>query len=159
MTLVVRGIDALDPDLVDSDAYPNLALSHHTAIETIVSSAGKPSTHELWPTIITGLSPSEHGLRLDDGVAWESPVLAFGSRVADALLPDGLQTWLGAWLLNNTAWDAFRTLASYYGERSIDTVFDGVKSVAFGVRNYVVDPDALDREHQLRRAGVHARQI
>jgi len=62
MILVVMGIDALDPDLVGPDAHPNLALSHHTAIETIVSSAGKPSTHELWPTIITGLPPSEHGL-------------------------------------------------------------------------------------------------
>ncbi|MDR9432190.1 MAG: alkaline phosphatase family protein, partial [Natronomonas sp.] len=66
-------------------------------------------------------------------------------------LPDGPQTWLGAWLLNNTAEDAFRTPATYYGERGIDTVFDGVNSVAVGVPNYVVDPDVQDREHQLRR--------
>jgi hypothetical protein len=46
MTLVVMGIDALDPDLVDPDAHPNLALSHHTAIETIVSSASEPSARE-----------------------------------------------------------------------------------------------------------------
>jgi hypothetical protein len=30
MTLVVMGIDALDPDLVDPDDHPNLALLHHT---------------------------------------------------------------------------------------------------------------------------------
>jgi predicted AlkP superfamily phosphohydrolase/phosphomutase len=151
MTLVVLGIDALDPDLVDPDAHPNLTLAAHRAIDTIVSSSGEPSTHELWPTIITGLPPAEHGLELDDGVAWENPLLAALSSVADYAVPDGLQTRLGAWLLTNTDADAFRVPATYYAEEGIETVFDGREATAIGVPNYVVDPDTEDREHQLRR--------
>lgn len=151
MTLVVLGVDALDPDLVDPEKHQNLTLSSHKPIDTIVSAAGSPSTHELWPTIITGLPPEEHGLILNDGVAWENPVLASGSRIADYLLPSGVQTRLGAWLLNNTDQDAFRTPATYYAEYGLETVFDDTESLAIGVPNYVVDPDSEDREHQLRR--------
>lgn len=152
MTLVVLGIDALDPELVDSERHPNLTLESHRVIETIVSSSGEPSTHELWPTIITGLEPAEHGLKLDeDGVAWGNPILDFGSRVADYVLPDGLQTRIGAWLLNRTEADAFRTPATYYAKNGISTVFDNRGAKAIGVPNYVVDPDETDREHQLRQ--------
>ncbi|WP_226012970.1 alkaline phosphatase family protein [Halomicrobium salinisoli] len=152
MTLVVLGIDALDPDLVDPGEHPNLCLDHHRSIDTIDSHAGEPSTHELWPTIITGLSPADHGLELDDGVAWENPLLRHGSALADRLLPDALQTRIGAWLLTNTDADAFRTPATYYEERGVETVFDGRDAKPIGIPNYVVDPDAEDREHALRRS-------
>ena len=151
MTLVVLGLDALDPGLVDPDAHPNLTLDAHRAIDTIDSVAGEPSTHELWPTIITGLRPPQHGLELGDGVAWGNPILEFGSDVADRLLPDGLQSRLGAWLLTNTGTDAFRTPATYYPENGLSTVFDGREALPVGVPNYVTDPDAEDREHRLRR--------
>lgn len=153
MVLVVLGIDALDPELVDPEDYPNLVLNAHSSIDTISSSAGEPSTHELWPTIITGLSPDEHGLTLnDDGVSWGNPILTVGSMVADYIMPDSLQSRIGAWLLTNTKADAFRTPASYYAENSIGTLFDGFKSAAIGVPNYVVDSDTEDREHNLRRS-------
>lgn len=151
MTVVVLGIDALDPDLVRTDEHPGLALAAHGSIDTIVSSAGEPSTHELWPSIVTGLPPEDHGLVLDDGVAWENPLLAMGSRVADVVLPDGLQTRIGAWLLDNTEADAFRTPSTYYAERGISTLFDDYDCETIGIPNYVTDPDEEDREHQLRR--------
>jgi predicted AlkP superfamily pyrophosphatase or phosphodiesterase len=151
MTLVVFGIDALDPALVDSNTHPHLTLTEHSSIETISSSTGEPSTHELWPTIITGLRPDEHGLTLDDGVAWESPVLRAGSKASDYVLPDSVQTQLGALLLNRTSEDAFRTPASYYADNGLTTVFDGREVQTIGIPNYVVDPDTDDREHQLRR--------
>jgi hypothetical protein len=151
MTVVVFGIDALDPGLVDPGEHPNLTLDAHRAIETIQSVAGEPSTHELWPTIITGLPPAEHGLELDDGVAWENPILRTGSTVADSVLPDSVQTRVGAWLLNNTEEDAFRMPASYYEERGLSTLLDGPTREAIGVPNYVVDGDSEDREHQLRK--------
>ena len=152
MTVVVFGIDALDPDLVDPEAHPNLALARHETIETILSSVGRPSTHELWPTIITGLPPAEHGLLIDDGVAWESPLIRAGSDAADYVLPDALQAKIGAWLLNRTAEDAFRIPASYYEENDLSTVFDDRESRAIGVPNYVVDENSKDREHELRRS-------
>jgi hypothetical protein len=151
MVLVVLGIDALDPELVAPADHPNLTLERYHAIETIDSIEGEPSTHELWPTIITGLSPEEHGLQLDDGVAWENPLLRYGSAMANYLLPDGLQTKIGAWLLNNTGEDAFRVPATYYEDNGLSTVFDGREAATIGIPNYVVDPENEDREHSLRR--------
>ena len=151
MTVVVFGIDALDPELVDEQTHPNLTLDHHAPIETLVSTTGEPSTHELWPTIITGLHPSEHGLQLDDGVAWQNPLLKHGSTVADYVMPQSLQSRIGAWLLNNTSEDAFREPATYYRENGLSTVFDGYESKAIGVPNYVTNPEEEDREHTLRR--------
>lgn len=151
MVLVVLGIDALDPELVDTADHPNLTLASHHPIATIDSIEGEPSTHELWPTIITGLSPDEHGLQLDDGVAWESPLLRYGSVAATYLLPNTVQTKAGAWLLNNTAEDAFRVPATYYLDNDLTTVFDGREAVTIGIPNYVVEPDTEDREHSLRR--------
>jgi len=151
MTVVVVGIDALDPEIVDPSVHPNLALDAHAAIDTLVSSTGEPSTHELWPTIISGLRPDEHGLMLDDGVAWENPLFAYGSRIADFVLSAPLQTKLGAWLLDNTSEDAFRVPATYYSRNGIETIFDGHSAEAIGIPNYVTAPDDEDREHQLRR--------
>lgn len=150
MTIVILGVDALDPDLVDRDRHPNLTLSNHKSIETIVSSAGEPSTHELWPTIITGLTPDEHGIKLDDGVAWENSAIRYASRFADFLLPDSIQSKIGAWLLDNTETDAFRMPATYYRRNGISTMFDDTASRAIGVPNYVTDRDEYDHEHLLR---------
>lgn len=151
MTIVVFGIDALDPQLVDPDKHPNLTLDSYHTIDTISSAAGEPSTHELWPTIITGLTPDQHGLKLDDGVAWENPILDIGSTIADFTLPDSLQTKIGSWILTNTDADAFRTPATYYEENGLSTIFDSYKSKPIGIPNYVIDPTKEDREHQLRR--------
>jgi predicted AlkP superfamily pyrophosphatase or phosphodiesterase len=150
MTVAVFGIDALDPDLVDPEIHPHLTLAGYKTIKTLSSSKGEPSTHELWPTIITGLRPEEHGLMLKDGVAWESSVLRAGSKASDYVLPNSIQTQLGALLLNRTSEDAFRTPASYYEDNGLTTVFDDRTAKAIGIPNYVVDPDSEDREHQLR---------
>lgn len=152
MTLVVLGLDALDPDLVDPDSHPDLVLDCHREIETITSSTGEPSTHELWPTIITGLTPPEHGIELGSGgVGWSNPWLRFASSLADHLVPDPLQRQFGAWILNNTQRDAFRIPATYYRDKEISTVFDDFESRAIGIPNYVVDPSERDREHHLRQ--------
>lgn len=151
MTVVVFGIDALDPAFVEPETHPHLSLSGVRRIETIESESGEPSTHELWPTIITGLRPTEHGLTVaDDGVAWGNAVLNAGSHIADYLVPDTVQSRIGAWLLTNTGFDAFRTPATYYADEGIETVFDGRAAKAIGVPNYVVDTDRADREHVLR---------
>lgn len=152
MTVVVLGLDALDPDLVDEKDHPNLTLAAHRPIETISSSKGEPSTHELWPTIFTGLEPEEHGLVLDeDGVAWGNPLLRIGSTVSDYALPDRIQRKIGEWILTNTEEDAFRTPASYFEEQAISTIFDDFESKPIGIPNYVIDTDSGDREHILRQ--------
>lgn len=151
MTVVVFGIDALDPELVDQKDHPHLTLKEYKPIKTILSSKGDPSTHELWPTIITGLDPEDHGLTLDDGITWANPILRTGSKVGDFIFPDSIQTKLGAVILNRTSADAFRTSASYYKNQGLNTIFDGHIAKAIGIPNYVTELDSEDREHQLRR--------
>ena len=152
MTVVVLGIDALDPDLLDEGDYPNLCLSGYERIDTILSSeTGRPSTHELWPTIITGLRPEEHGLQLEGGLTWENPLFNLGSEISNYVLPKQVQVKLGAWLLDNTEEGNFRAPATYYEENGHATVFDGAVAKPIGVPNYVVDADEEDREHELRK--------
>lgn len=152
MTLVVLGIDALDPDFVDCSDHPNLHLEECKRIETLLSSeTGRPSTHELWPTIITGLRPEDHGLQLESGLTWENPLFNLGSDLSNYVLPKQVQVKLGAWLLDNTEEGNFRAPASYYGKNGIATLFDDAKSKPIGVPNYVVDADEEDREHELRK--------
>jgi len=152
MTVIVFGLDALDPDLVDESSHPNLTLSAHSRIESINSTAtDEPSTHELWPTIITGLPPAEHGLQLEEGITWENPLFNVGSTIAAAILPSGIRGRLGAWLLETTEEAAFRTPATYYADESLPTLFNNHDAKTIGIPNYVVDPDEEDREHELRR--------
>lgn len=152
MTLVVFGIDALDPELVDPEDHPHLTLDAHGTVDSILSTVtDEPSTHELWPTIITGLPPERHGLQLERGLNWENPIIDFGSSVATELLPDTVRSRIGSWLLNNTDEAAFRTPATYYKKNNIATIFSDVSSKTIGIPNYVVNPDEEDREHTLRK--------
>lgn len=152
MTLVVLGLDALDPELIDIEAHPHLVLDHWHAIETIESARGSPSTHELWPTIITGLPPQDHGIRLDQGVSWGNPILDVGSTIGEYILPRKIRRRIGNWLLNNVEVDTFRTPQTYYEANDLHTLFDGRESRAIGIPNYVTNPDEIDREHQLRKS-------
>lgn len=152
MTVVVLGIDALDPDLLDRNEHPNLWLNESKRIETILSSGTeRPSTHELWPSIITGLTPREHGLELEEGLEWENPILNIGSKFSNFILPKSAQVRIGSWLLDNTGEGYFRAPATYYQENGFTTVFDDTISKSIGVPNYVVDPNDEDREHELRK--------
>lgn len=151
MTLVVVGIDALDADLVSEETHPNLTLENHREISTLRSSNGELSTHELWPTIITGLSPKQHGLTLNSGLNWESSIIQYGAEIAKYTLPGSVRSRIGAWILNNANVDVFQTPVSYYDQRGLSTLFDGAVSKAIGIPNYVTDSEGRDREHELRR--------
>jgi len=120
MTVVVLGLDALDPDLVDSVDHPNLTLDAHASIETVLSSAtDEPSTHELWPTIITGLLPDEHGLQLESGISSGESDYQSREYVGNCSTPENVRSILGAWLLNNTDEVPFRTPVSYYTQNGL----------------------------------------
>ena len=151
MTIVVFGIDALDPDIVDTDLHGNLVLNKFKKIETITSSTGVPSTHELWPTIITGQTPENHGLLLEDGVSWDSPFLTFASRIAKYIIPKIGRRFIGNWLLNHLEVDTFQTRRDYYINNNIKTVFSNTKSLAIGIPNFVTDSENTDREYELRK--------
>jgi hypothetical protein len=90
-------------------------------------------------------------LTLESGVGWESPLLRLGGSVADVIFPDRVQVKIGAWILNNTETDVFRTPASYYERNGLSTLFDGYNAKTIGIPNYLTESDADDREYELRR--------
>lgn len=151
MTVVVFGIDGLDHELLDPDVHTNLTLDSFKPIDThICDATGYPHTHELWPTIITGLPPAEHGLIYKGSVAWENPLIRRGAKIARTALPQTVRRRIGKLLKKYTDEAPFRIPASYYTKNNLKTLFDDREAMAIGIPNYVVDTSEKDREHQLR---------
>lgn len=149
MTVVILGWDALDIHHIDRFGLGESFGAHRDTIDTFVNPhIDEPHTKELWPSMITGLSPDEHGVHATadgGGPKWDSATLQAGSRVADHVLPDSLQTWIGARLCERVAETAEPTAASHYREQGIETVFDD-GGRAISIPNYQT---AIDRAHGL----------
>lgn len=156
MTTIILGWDGLDPELLArwglGDAFGEVTRS----VETYSNpSVGIPHTRELWPTIITGLTPAEHGIRVtspdSDSVAWESPWLDRLSNVANGLVPQHLRARIGERLRERGAELAVHG-PDYYRENGIRTVFDGRRTRPISVPNYRLDTPAgggeLDKPRQ-----------
>lgn len=146
MTTVVLGWDALDYDLLERFGLTEAFGGHVREIDTIVNSAlGEPHTNELWPTLITGLPPEEHGIRAstEDGtVEWDNPLIALAASVANGIVPEQLRTTLGRMLRDRGAGLDYKT-PTYYREHGIETVFDGRRGVGLAIPNYVT-PHTVD---------------
>lgn len=80
MTLVVLGIDALEPELVDYWDLDNIQLEDYGKMETYAYTKERPLTPEVWPIIATGLGPEEHGVTKGNTSAWDNPVVDFASK-------------------------------------------------------------------------------
>lgn len=132
MTTVVLGWDGLDYDLAREFGVTQSFGFGFQNIDTLENDAlGKPHTWELWPSIITGKAPAEHGIHADEYIesGWSNP----GIRVLERLsspLPDGMRWWGGRLMRDAGAKMAFEPL-EYYG----DTVFDDYQSLAIAVPN------------------------
>lgn len=64
-TVAILGIDAADYELCNKWDCSNLLLDSHNQIDSIAHSIDVPSTLEVWPTLATGLKPSQHGVTLN----------------------------------------------------------------------------------------------
>lgn len=80
MTLVILGLDALDPVLVDRWNLENIPLDGCGEMETFSHTKNRPLTPEVWPTIATGLGPEEHGITRGNTSTWDNPIIDFASR-------------------------------------------------------------------------------
>ncbi|WP_135821570.1 alkaline phosphatase family protein [Halostella litorea] len=151
MTTVVLGWDGLDAELVEAFGLGGAFGAHGHRIDTFDNPVlGKPHTYELWPSIVTGAPPAEHGVHAatdDEGVAWGNPAIAATARLARRVVPEQLRTRVGAALRQRGAGLDFKT-ADWYRERGVDTVFDGRTARAVTVPNYVTERD--------RRLGLDA---
>lgn len=144
--VVVLGWDGLDIQHMERFGLCDRFGTHQTTIDTYVNPhIGAPHTKELWPSMITGLHPDDHGVHAarENGVNWDSRVLRQGSAIAENTIPDGVQNWLGRRLRDAGAALDSKT-AAYYDEHGISTVFDGAGGRAISIPNFVTE---LDRQH------------
>lgn len=82
MTLVVLGIDALDAAQVEHFDSEEFRLTVHGEMETFAHQNPIPHTGEVWPSVATGLHPSDHGITHGGESEWDNPVVELASRVA-----------------------------------------------------------------------------
>lgn len=104
---------------------------------------GKPDTYEMWPSIITGEKPEVHGVRLigdDVGASFDSVFLRYGARTVHRLLPAETRVWMGL-KLRNMGFSLSQKTPEWYERRGVSTVFDGRRSRAITVPNYVTEED------------------
>jgi len=140
--IIVLGWDGLDIELLERYGHGEAFGEHRARIGTHVNEIiDGPHTRELWPSMITGVSPDEHGIHAarEGGVAWNSSLLRAGSRLATNTIPDDLQAWLGKRLREQGVGLDAKTPA-YYREHDIGTVFDG-SGRAISIPNYETDRD------------------
>lgn len=94
MTLVVLALDAVDIRLAKRFGAENLMLDNYVEFETLAHAFEYPHTGEAWPSIATGLHPSDHGVTGQG--QWDNPVLTLLSRLAHRLNVSGdLRSRLG----------------------------------------------------------------
>ena len=83
--LIVLALDALDYEHVEHFGTSELELQQSREIETFSYMKDQPYTLEVWPTVATGLGPSEHGLTGAGTSEWSNPVLDFLSNYTSNL--------------------------------------------------------------------------
>lgn len=155
-TTVVLGWDALDAQLVEEFGLAHAFGEFGTPIETFANDViGEPHTREVWPSIITGVPPAEHGIYAateDEGVKWSHPALRLAARAAQYTVPEDVKTVLGRWLRSQGA-GVEKYRAEYYDGHKLETVFDGRRSFPIAVPNYWTDRD--ERHGFLFDRGAH----
>jgi hypothetical protein len=80
MTLVVLALDAVDVRHAEDFGCENLLLDEHVEMRSVAHRLDHPHTGEAWPSIATGLHPTEHGMTGHG--EWDSPILTALSRIA-----------------------------------------------------------------------------
>lgn len=81
MSLVVLALDAADVSHAEQFGCDNMLLDDHTEMQTIAHRLEYPHTAEVWPSIATGLHPSEHGVTGEG--EWDNRVLTGLAKTAD----------------------------------------------------------------------------
>jgi hypothetical protein len=81
MTLVVLGMDAMDAEQVEYFDCENMILDTYGGLETVAYDRTYPYTLQVWPTIATGLSPTEHGVAAGGESEWDNPFLELASKI------------------------------------------------------------------------------
>jgi hypothetical protein len=105
MTLVVLGLDALDAAQVEHFDVPKLELNTHGKMETFAHQKDIPYTGEVWPSVATGLHPTDHGVTEGGQSQWDNLLVEYASRVLAPRLPMQRRAQLGRWVTRVTGAD------------------------------------------------------
>lgn len=142
--IIVLGWDALDYDLIREWDLADAFGPQTRRIETFENPVlGEPHTRELWPSIITGQPPEEHGIWAatdEDGIEWDDPLIDAASRVAQDIVPKDIRVQFGKRLRDRGA-EVAQHDVDYYEDLEIETIFDGRHSRTISVPNYRHDRD------------------
>ena len=80
MVLVVLALDAVDIRHAEDFGCENILLDEHTEMRSVAHRLDHPHTGEAWPSIATGLHPTEHGITGHG--EWDNSILTALSRTA-----------------------------------------------------------------------------
>lgn len=101
MVLVVLALDAADIRHAEDFGCENILLDEHTEMQSVAHRLDHPHTGEAWPSIATGLHPTEHGITGHG--EWDSPILTALSRTAHKLDVSGdIRSRIGDAIKDNT---------------------------------------------------------
>ena len=143
---MVLGWDGLDHQLVTDFGLADSFGDFYKKIDTFDNEKlGKPHTMELWPSMITGLSPSEHGFRPPNidttRASWENDKIDMISRISQFIVPKSVRTFIGSQLRDGGADFSRGADAAEYTKKGIETVFDRRKSLPINIPNYRTELD------------------
>lgn len=147
--VIVLGWDALDVELIKAFGLGGRFGLHQTKIETFCNEhVGEPHTMELWPSMVTGVMPADHGVYAateSDGVEWDNSIINLAADVANGIVPQRWLTAIGAGLRDRGI-GVNRVAAGYYKQRGVSTVFDGRGARPISIPNYQTQ---FDEQHGL----------
>jgi hypothetical protein len=157
-TTVVLGWDGLDRTLVEEYDLTEAFGPHYSPLETFDNPIlGKPHTYELWPSIITGRPPDEHGVHIatEDDPDPNHPLLEAAGETVWKATPRRLRAALEKRFEGRGAKLGLLS-ADYYRTRDISTVFDGRTARPIAIPNYRVTRDydldvVFDRGREFER--------
>lgn len=141
-TTVVLGWDGLDRTLVEEYDLTEAFGPHYGPLETFENPVlGKPHTYELWPSIITGRPPDEHGVHAaTKKTDSDHPRLETARERARELAPRRLSAAFDKRFGSRGA-ELGLLSAEYYRKRGISTLFDGRVARPIAIPNYRVERD------------------
>lgn len=149
MTHIVLGIDALDIELIEayglSESFGSVQTKNETHSNPVID---EPHTKELWPSIISGLHPDEHGIHAvteSSGVQWDNPLLDTASSLANGIVPKSVLTEIGRILRSNGVGVSEKP-REYYKQNDISTIFEQLNGMSISIPNYQTE---YDRQHDL----------
>lgn len=147
MMLIMLGFDGLDPYRVDE--FENTSLQQNYSTKLTIPEDIPLHTEVIWPTIITGQRPEEHGLTRTQARKWSNPLIQTAAWIGDTLFPREWIMPLGRAIQNAGFTRTNRGSAEYYESKNLETIFTHTRSKVIGLPGYNPSKDT----DEIRRMG------